>query len=522
MKKIIITAIAMITSISVLSSCSKNTTQNETVSSDIPFSPDMITISANCTPINGTITSPAIGEIDSDVLFKAENSENNPLLTNVFCADPTSVEYEGRLYVYGTRDHQQYLEKGNSDNTYEKIKSLVIISTDDMVNWRYEGEINTAEIAPWIIASWAPSITSRVEDDGKTHFYLYFSNSGAGTGVLTATHPTGPWSDPLGKALISAGMDGLNDCPNPFDPGVVIDDNGIGWLSFGGGTAPDGTKYMPKSTRIVQLGEDMISLASDIKEIPAPYFFEASELNYINGTYIYTYNNSWESRLEWDRESLFSAPPACSMSYMTTKTPLDPESWEYRGYYLRNPGELGLNYSNNHTHLHKFNDKYYLFYHTLTLQAELGINKGFRSICANEVLVDEEKVIINNCIADRTGLSQTKYLDPYTVNQTETGFLTDTVYKISENGVTALCEGKKVIGLRGVDFGEMSKDFAAKVSGNGTIEIRVDSFNSPMTAAVSFDTTEPSVVYTETAISEVHDMYFVLDGDFEFDEWQFV
>ena len=33
----------------------------------------------------------------------------NPISANVFCADPTAVEYEGRLYVYGTNDHEQYL-----------------------------------------------------------------------------------------------------------------------------------------------------------------------------------------------------------------------------------------------------------------------------------------------------------------------------------------------------------------------------------------------------------------------------
>lgn len=519
MNKFAVSATAAITAAVMLCGCSS---ESSTVESDRPFSPEMITLTAENTPIDGTATDSAIGEIDSDVLFKATNSQNNPLLTNVFCADPTSVEYEGRLYVYGTRDHQQYLEKGDSDNTYEKIKSFVIMSTDDMANWRYEGEINTAEIAPWIIASWAPSITSRVEEDGLTHFYLYFSNSGAGIGVLTATHPAGPWTDPLGQPLVYAGMEGLDGCPNPFDPGVVIDDNGTGWLSFGGGMANNGTNYMPGATRIVQLGDDMLSFASDFKKIPAPYFFEASELNYINGTYVYTYNNSWESRTEWDRTSLFDAPPACSMSYMTTTTPLDPESWEYRGHYLRNPGELGMNYSNNHTHLHKFNDKYYLFYHTLILQQELGITKGFRSIGANEIIVDEEKNVINICDANRVGLAQTIYFSPYRINQAETGFLTDTEYKVSTDGVSAVCSGKKIIGIRAVHFGEMSKAFAAKVNGKGTIEIRLDSPDAPMTSAISFDTDIPSVIYTETAISDAHDVYFVLNGEFEFDEWQFI
>lgn len=34
--------------------------------------------------------------------------DGNPLISNVFCADPTAVEYEGRLYIYGTNDNQQY------------------------------------------------------------------------------------------------------------------------------------------------------------------------------------------------------------------------------------------------------------------------------------------------------------------------------------------------------------------------------------------------------------------------------
>lgn len=461
-------------------------------------------------------------EEEPDVLFKAKKGESNPLLTNIFCADPTSVEYEGRLYVYGTRDHQQYLEKGDSDNTYEKIKSFVIISTDDMVNWRYEGMINTAEIAPWIIASWAPSVTSRVESDGKTHFYLYFSNSGAGVGVLTATHPAGPWTDPLGKPLISAGMAETAGCPNPFDPGVCIDDNGTGWLSFGGGTAAGGSKFLPGSSRIIRLGEDMISLDGTASEIPAPYFFEASELNFINGTYVYTYNNSWEQRIEWDKERYGAErPPACSMAYFTTKTPLDPDSWEYKGYYLKNPGELGMYYSNNHTHLHKFNGTYYLFYHTLLLQNEFGIDKGFRSIGADVVEVDEQNVVINVCNASKKGLTQTKAFDPYALNQAETAFLTDTDYIETDGVIAAECTDGKIISVKGADFGEGSKAFFAKVKGNGTVEVRLDRADNETVTFVSFDTNEWTSVYNEAKIEETHDIYFVFSGNFEFDEWQF-
>ena len=458
---------------------------------------------------------------ENAVLFKYENEENNPLITNIFCADPTAVEYNGRLYVYGTNDNQQYLEKGNKDNTYEMIQSFVIISTEDMVNWRYEGEVNTKEVAPWIIASWAPSIVSREEADGKTHFYLYFSNSGAGVGVLTSTSPTGPWSDPLGEPLVYAGMEGLDGCPNPFDPGVCIDDNGTGWLSFGGGTAPDGSKFMPGVARIVKLGSDMLSFDSEFVKVAAPYFFEASELNYIGGKYLYTYNTSWEGRSEWD-ESLSDVPPtACSMAYMSSKTPLESDSWQYEDYYLKNPGELGMEFSNNHTHLHKFKDKYYLFYHTLTLQKERGITKGFRSLGVNEISVDEQNGVINVCEADRTGAAQIQKLDPYKIHQAEEVYLTDCDFEQSDGSIYAKCDNEKVIAVKGTDFGKGSTGFAARVKGSGTLEVRLDGIDGEKLAALKLDSDDFGVFYSNAEAEGEHDIFFVFDGEFCFDEWEF-
>ena len=444
----------------------------------------------------------------------------NPLLSNIFCADPTAVEYEGRLYVYGTNDQQQYETVGaDGSNTYEHIKSLVMLSTDDMVNWTYHGTIDVGEISPWAIASWAPSVVSRVEEDGKTHFYLYYSNSGWGVGVLTAESPTGPWTDPLGKSIIDGNTKGLNGCKTPFDPGVVIDDDGIGWLSFGGGE---------DSARIVRLGSDMISLDSDIMKIPSPYHFEASELNFINGTYVYTYNNDWNTRLKWDYPGIDRAP-ACSMAYMTTKTPLDPDSWEYRDYYFKNPGEAGLEYSNNHTHLQKYMGKYYLFYHSLFPQKALGTEGGFRSLCVNEAAVDENTVTIGRVNADKEGAEQIKPLDPFAVNQAETVFSsaglsyskTDTAGNMivsadDESGKAA------VIRVNGADFGSGAASFAVKAKGKGRIEVYIDGTDT-LAGAAEFDCDDMKVICSKLKkkISGEHDIYFVVSQGAEFDEWQF-
>lgn len=467
--------------------------------------------------------------IGTAVKAVSKNENNaNPLLADIFCADPTSVEYEGRLYVYGTNDNQQYDAVGSEgNNTYEKIKSFVMLSTEDMVNWTYHGTIDTEKISPWVYASWAPSIVSREEEDGKIHFYLYYSNSGAGVGVLTAESPVGSWSDPLGKPLVTPSTKGLTDCPNPFDPGVCIDENGVGWISLGGGRAKNGTDYMPGSARIARLGDDMISLSGDFSEIPAPYFFEASELNYIGGEYVYTYNTSWDKRLEW-KNKYFAAPPACSMVYMKTATPLDSESWEYCGHYFKNPGEMGLEYSNNHTHLQKYEGRYYLLYHSLFPQKSLGTTGGFRSLCVNEIDVDEENAVISETRGTKNGTEQIKNPSPYKINQGETIFTSaGIVYNPTDKAGNMTVSGSEKGAwsyVKGMDFSKGAAEFAAKVKGKGRIEVYADSLENEYICAVEFDSGSFGVVTASVKenIKGVHDLYFVLSGDStEFDEWQF-
>ena len=504
-----------------LCACSAGKPADSGASTDQPaeFSPDTaFTLGGNITETTpGDITMTSLTSISSKT-----TAEGNPLLSNIFCADPTAVEYEGRLYIYGTNDHQQYEAVGaEGSNTYEHIKSIVMISTDDMVNFTYHGTINVGEICPWALASWAPSITSRVEDDGLTHFYLYFSNSGWGTGVITATSPTGPWSDPLGTSLIDGNTPGLDGCQSPFDPGVCIDENGTGWLSFGGGT--DGA-------RIVKLGSDMLNLDSEIKKIPSPFHFEASELNYINGTYVYTYNNDWSGHYEnWDKESVF-APPQCSMSYLTTKTPLDPDSWVYQDYYFRNPGEQGLEYSNNHTHLQKYQGKYYLFYHALFPQKSLGTTGGFRSLCVNEAQVDEENVKISPVTGTREGVSQIKPLDPFSPVQAENiAACAGTAYSATEEpGDMTVSNGTNDgtgawLAVRGADFADGATRFAARVKGTGRIDVYIDGIDGNIATSLEFSGDDWQTVYSSefAALTGQHDVYFVISDGFEFDSWQF-
>lgn len=467
-----------------------------------------------------------IDEVSGNVYKDERNA--NPISPNIFCADPTAVEYNGRLYVYGSNDTQQ--AENDTVNDYDYIKSLVVLSTDDMVNWIYHGRIEVDETAPWISNSWAPSIVSRVEEDGLTHFYLYFSNGG-GVGVITSTDPVGPWSDPLGAPLVYQNMPGLENCPAPFDPGVCIDENGTGWLSFGGGNPADGGGAIHTNVpKIVRLGADMLSFDSEFVSIDAPYFCEASELNYIDGTYYYTYCNDWQNRSNWDRKDI-PAPPTCSMAYMTTKTPLDADSWEYRGAYFYNAGqnadgESGMRWANNHTHFCEYQGTNYIVHHTLLLEELSGGTAGFRSLMVDYLPMNAADGEIPITAATRHGVSQIKLLDPYAKNSGAVMFTSaDIGYTDGKDPAAKSKADGAWIYVKGADFGYGASAFTADVKGKGRIEVRLDSISGKAVSFIEFDNADYAKVRS-AKFSQFdgrnHNIYLVFSGaDIELRSWQF-
>ncbi len=474
-----------------------------------------------------------------DSLTKAfkEMSENNPISSDIFFADPTAVEYDGRLYIYGTNDSQEFTAKGGfGSNGYGSINTLACFSTDDMSNFRYECTVPVCEIATWAGCSWAPSIVARKESDGKTHFYLYFANSGANIGVLTSTSPTGPWTDPVGGPLVHNGMPGLSDDPVSwcFDPGVVIDENGTGWIAFGGGDPmhSDENGMRTGNCRIAKLGKDLVSIDSEIVKVPTYFHFEANELNYINGTYVLTYCSNYADRSMWP-VTMGAAPQTCSMCYMTSKTPLEPESWQWGGEYLTNPNQHGYPFSNNHSHLQKFGDKYYLMYQNVSLlenMDKLASADGFRSIGIDLCEVDEENVVLSPSKMTDAGVEQIKKLDALALQEGETMHTAAglTYYRDTENDVAFVSNisAGDWIGLTDVDFGSGANAFAARVRGNGMIEVRLDKVDSEPVASIQFKTEGDGfeVIGCDTLkdISGTHDLFFVFGGNgFVFDQWQF-
>lgn len=459
--------------------------------------------------------------------------DSNPISSNVFFADPTAVEYNGRLYVYGTCDQQEFnINRGKGDNSYGKINSLSCYSTDDMINWTYHGDIKVSEICKWAGCSWAPSAVSRVNDEGITEFFLYFCNSGGGIGVMKAYFPTGPWFDPINRPLVAGNTNELRDDPVCwcFDPGVCIDDNGVGWLAFGGGDPMHNGEsgLYTGNCRIVRLGKDMISLDSKMVVVPAPYHFEANELNYINGKYVLTYCSNWFDRDTWpSKYPANTKPEKCTMCYMVADDPLNPDSWVYKGEYLKNPTSYGYPFSNNHSHLHKFKDKYYIFYQNVILlrNMNLGNASGYRSIGVNELNVDESRAVFSLGTMNDKGVQQIKKYSPYQVSQAETANVCAGIeYKTDSSRLVVSASDGSWSCISGADFLSGAKRFGATVKGKGIIEISLDSQNGKSVGSIQFDTGNRfDTIYCELTerVSGVHDIYFVFGGDVLMDVWQF-
>ena len=481
-------------------------------------------------------------------------SNGNPISPCVFCADPTALEYDGRLYVYGSNDSQQYVVNNKQGNNgYGAIKSLVVFSTDDMVNWTFHGTIDVGKLcSSWgwrFAASWAPSVTWRVGTNGKDEFFLYFANSGGSVGVLTAKSPIGPWKSPLSKPLIDGDTPGVAPCNWIFDPGVVIDDNGTGWIAFGGGDPnSQGTKLMPGNSRIAKLKSSMIALDGKAVNLPAPYLFEASELNMMNGRYVYTYNTSWSDRNDWNsyaKRGSYPSPSSCSMCYMVTDDPLNPNAWEYKGEYVPNPGNFGFGWGNNHTHLQKFQGNYYLFYHSMVLEQNMNTGaSGFRSIGVEKVTVNESKQQINKVTMTNQGPAAIKKMDPYSLQQAETMSTSgginyedfSNIVKVttlnglgndaSKNLQVKMNKGAWTM-VRNVDFGsEGANSFTLRTKGTGKLEIRLDNPNAKAAATVEFSSSvflNHTVSVDPTLFKGVKKIFFMFmeATNVYFDSWQF-
>jgi len=471
---------------------------------------------------------------DQDAVIRPHKAltSHNPIMTHTFGADPTVLVYDDRVYIYMTGDtleYDHYLEVKN--NSYSAIDTLRVISSADLVNWVYHEPVKAAGsdgIAKWAGRSWAPAIVCK-KMDGKDKFFLYFSNNASGVGVLTADSPLGPWTDPIGKALITKQTPNCSDIPWLFDPAVFIDDDGRAYIYFGGGV-PEGKAADPGSCRAAALGSDMISLAGDPVKINVPFFFEASLMNKINGRYVFSYCTNWsitddaKNRLKIDRAVI---------AVMTGNNPMGPFTLERT--LFKNPGSFFGIWGNNHHHIFEFKGQWYLAYHSQLIEQSLDIDgKGYRAPHLD--IIKMSNGMFESVTGTKKGVDQAGRLNPFlwhqgatSANSAEVTF-DSVLLPDSPHPVEFACALKtgSWLSVFGADFGEQGAktitiNARAELKGKCGAEIRLGSPTGEVIGALKKNGAvfNNYTLNLNRTITGVQDIFFIFDSGFILGGWQF-
>ena len=368
---------------------------------------------------------------------------DNPIIQTIYTADPAPMVHNDRVYLYTSHD-EDVLE-----NNFFTMKEWQCYSSTDMVNWTDHGVAASLKSFSWTgdNGAWAPQGIYR---NGK--FYLYCPIHMKGIGVLVSDYPWGPFTDPLGKPLVSGGS-------GDIDPTVFIDDDGQAYLYWG-------NPYL----KYVKLNTNMTSYSGGVQEINLTVASFGKRSNteratsYEEGPWFYKRNNLYYM--------VFAGGPISEhIAYSTSSSPTGP--WTYRGVIMPTQGGSFT----NHPGVIDFKGNSYLFYHNAALPGGGGFK---RSVCIEQFKYNADGTIptIN---MSKNGPAPVANLDPYDTVQAETICWESGVETAvcSEGGmmVTDISNGD-YIKVKSVDFGDGASSFkvrAASGSSGGSIELRLGS-----------------------------------------------
>lgn len=273
---------------------------------------------------------------------------DNPIITDVFTADPAALVYNGTVYLYTGHD-----EAPVNQNRYV-MNNWLCFSSTDMVHWEQHPSPLAVKDFAWASKdAWAGQV---IDHAGKFYWYVPMSHAtihGFAIGVGVSDSPTGPFKDARGSALVTSDM-----TPNPknetgqtvtwddIDPTVFTDDDGETYLCWG-------------NTRcyFAKLKPNMTELDGGITTIEGlPHYTEAPWLHKHNGLYYLSFAVGFPERTAYATAPKITGP------------------WTYRGVIK----ELAGNSNTNHHAIIEFKGRSYFIYHNG------GTPKGdsfHRSVC---------------------------------------------------------------------------------------------------------------------------------------------
>jgi hypothetical protein len=290
-----------------------------------------------------------------------------PLVTDIYTADPSAHVFEGRIYIYGSHDIEGTTPEDDMGSHFE-MRDYQVLSMDSVggpVTVHPVG-LDVANV-PWAEKQmWAPDAAH----SNGTYFLYFPAKDSAGVfriGVATGTRPEGPFQ------ARPQPMEGSYS----IDPTVFTDDDGQSYMYFGGiwggqlqcwttgeydanctrtdHQEDDRPALMPK---VAKLSGDMLEFAEPPRDAVITdeqgqpllggdhdrRFFEAAWVHKYNGRYYLSYSTG---------DTHF-------ISYAVGDTPYGP--FAFRGRVL----EPVQGWTNHHS-IVEVDGRWYLFYHDTQL-----------------------------------------------------------------------------------------------------------------------------------------------------------
>ncbi|MEN9570835.1 MAG: hypothetical protein RL172_2066 [Bacteroidota bacterium] len=282
----------------------------------------------------------------------------NPLLKGWY-ADPEAAIFNNRYWIYPT-----YSDK------YEKQVFLDAFSSADLIQWDIHPRVLDTAAVKWAHkAMWAPAI---IEKDHR--YYLFFAandiqnnQENGGIGIAVANNPAGPFTDYLGKPLISQFYNGAQ----PIDQFVFKDKNNEYYIIYGGW----------RHCNIAHLNNDFTGF---IPFADGSIFKEITPDNYVEGPMMFIRNNQYY--FMWSEGGWTG--PDYSVAYAVADNPFGP--FKRVGKILQQDTAVATGAGHHSVMHHTAADKWYIVYHRRPL-GETAANN--RATCIEELFFDENGMI---------------------------------------------------------------------------------------------------------------------------------
>jgi len=383
-------------------------------------------------------------------------SAQNPLIRNMYSADPSARVFGDSVYVYPS--HDILATSGHGRIGWFCMADYHVFASKNLTDWKDDGIVVSQTTVPWTkpdaYSMWAPDCIYR---NGKYYFYFPAPpkdmrlGRGFAIGVAIADKPSGPF---IPQAEPIEGVHGI-------DPNVFIDKDGQAYLYFALGNIYG-----------VKLKSNMLEPDGEIKTLgtlpdkglkEGPFLFERKGIYYL--TYPHVENKT--ERLE----------------YAMSDNPLGP--FKVTGVLMDEiPGCW-----TNHQSVIQYNDQWYLFYHHNDLSP--NFDKA-RSIRADSLFFNADGTI-KKVIPTLRGIGVTNaisqiQIDRYTAKADE-GVIVDFMDTSNRfNGwKTTFSKSNAWIQYNTVDFGKKklkSVVVRAIAESGGTLKIHVKSIDGPVVAEV--------------------------------------